>query len=219
MVLKKDELFKLIKKTEYIDVGLTVDYQIKVDDEKKRIYLIFQQSHGGLDWPNNLDVAVVPYKNGMKQFYVHRGFVRAWKSANDIILGTLDAIRKQHEGYELLIIGWSHGAALAMLAAEDINFRSRKELSNPLTGERPKVITFGAPKFAFGKRTVEYFKDCIDPTSEEVCDRNDMVTIVQLPGYKHICKSSVGESFKLRKFFNPKFYHTSYDREGLYTNA
>jgi len=100
--------------------------------------LFFQCSRSATDWRNNFDFPVLPYKRMDQKWYVHGGFLKAWKSCRDVIA-------KQVEHFdELEIFGYSHGGALATLAHEDFVFSN---------GIWPNTITFGCPNVLWGKTT------------------------------------------------------------------
>lgn len=61
-----------------------------------------------------------------------------------------DELKK--DGFTVEVCGWSYGGAMAVLAAEDFNFR---------TGNNAGVVTFGAPKPLWGRKTWQYIKSCV----------------------------------------------------------
>lgn len=79
-----------------------------------RLYLLLQWSNGTTDWINNFDFPAKPYKDMPTTWKAHRGFVRVWKSIEpEIASYVVDPTVK-----EIIIIGYSHGASLAVLAHE-----------------------------------------------------------------------------------------------------
>lgn len=134
-------LFRQCLDADYIHAGESADYAIIRD--KKVLYLYFQCSEGVLDWKNNLDFPARAYSNGEMCWFVHRGFLRAWKSVRKEIE---DKIRFQlHRGgvTHIVCVGYSHGAVLAGLASEDMQFLYGKSVTVSGYG-------FGCPRFLWG---------------------------------------------------------------------
>jgi len=99
--------------------------------------LSFQGSVQISDWINNilfLPKVIKPYKNMKDIWFAHHGFVKMWKSISDEISSVIG------ETDNITISGFSQGAALAILAAEDLRFK----------GKNVKLITFGSPKVFWG---------------------------------------------------------------------
>ena len=71
---------------------------------------------------------------------VHAGFMLAWNATRALILPTLEDLVEYYPHHELVLTGHSLGGALAGLAA--LEFEGR--------GWRPRVTTFGEPRFANG---------------------------------------------------------------------
>ena len=199
------ELFKLIKTTEYKTAGDAVDYQIIDDKEELITYLIFQESNGSKDWKNNFNFPAKPYKEASQLLFYHGGYCKAWKSANDVIMNELKEHLEKH--YDVYVIGWSLGGAMAVIAAEEIFYRYHI---------KSILVTFGAPKVCYGKKTVRNVRKSIK-FAVQFANRNDIVTY-QPPFsfYGHVGKTSVGEKFSLFKIWNPWKYHTMYDNQSLY---
>jgi hypothetical protein len=116
------ELFEKATHGPWITAGDDVQY--KVDDG----LLCFQQSASKDDWLANFNFPAQAYRDMKKPFYVHRGFLKKWKSVRKII-AELD--------FEA-IAGYSHGGPLAALAFEDARFRGKVIVSTTL---------FGSPRF------------------------------------------------------------------------
>ena len=68
---------------------------------------------------------------------VHLGFMASWNSTKALVLPTLAALIATHPSYVLTLTGHSLGGAVAGLAA--LEFEAR--------GWRPRVATFGEPRF------------------------------------------------------------------------
>ena len=171
------ELFDRCYNAKYIHTAEGGDYAIEVEDGV--IYLLFQWSNGAEDWKNNFDFPARPYKRMNDVWYCHRGFLRVWKAMRDEIeRAVIDTLNEHEEIVEIVCVGYSHGAAIALLATEDMQY---------LFGENKKIsgFGFGAPRVVWGKlpeavaARVGHFK--------AICHKQDIVT--HLPpvvfGFRH----------------------------------
>jgi len=155
--MTKRELFDACNRGPWITTGYDVQYKL-ID---KTLY--FQCSNGKNDWRANFDAAVVPYKDMKDEFLVHRGFLRSWQSVRDEI-AALDFNT---------IVGYSQGAAFALLAHEDCAFKK---------GYQPVTIVFGCPRvfLHMSKEVKSRFSSVVRHTS-----KGDIVTMVP-PGFQHV---------------------------------
>ena len=112
-----------------------------VEREGSRLYLLFQKSNGTEDWKNNLDFPAVPYKDMEIPWKCHRGFLKVWKSIEPYI----EKAVKDLSVKEIVVIGYSHGAAIAMLAHEYVWYHRPDLRDIGLTG-----LGYGAPRCYWG---------------------------------------------------------------------
>lgn len=195
------KLFLKIKEVSYKTAGDSVDYRIHINFNEKTIRLLFQESVGKRDWLNNFNFPVKIYKNQKSCLKAHRGFGNAYKSANDEIMTELQDYMQKYLDFEVVIAGWSHGGALAVLAAEDFYFRFKKQAM---------LITYGAPKTLWGKKSQEYLRTCVKD-AVQFGNNNDIVTYLPpFPGYHHVNIHRCGEKFSLKKIFRADVYHCNY---------
>lgn len=152
-------------------------YTIKVETT---LYVYFQGSSGKVDWYNNFDFPIRPYTPDKASndisWYCHKGFLKVWKS----ILGQIKEQLLDTEIKEIVIFGYSHGAAIATLCHEWCSY-NRKDIK--LTGfalEPPRV--YWGSKKNLNKiknrwNNFYFIRNC-----------NDIVTHVppKLFGYKHV---------------------------------
>ena len=161
--------------------GLNKQYSIAnngvsfaIDYDKTTLKIYFQWSKEISDWIYNFDFPAQSYRDTPKKWYIHRGFKKAWKSIEDDIKFALTSELIT----EVQIVGYSHGAALAMLCHEFCKFH-RPELK--ITG-----YGFGCPRVLWGL----YGKDILSRWDGFYNIRNydDIVTHLppQILGYKHV---------------------------------
>lgn len=198
--MKINEYYKLIENTEYKITGLDVDYQIVFLHEVKQVVLLFKGTDSNTDLKIDLDFPVKVYKRQSSCIKAHGGFVKAWKSANDVIMKEFITACTIDENYTPVICGHSLGGALATLASEDYYFR---------TGKKANLLTFGCPNVLFGKKSKEYVSSCCDDV-RQYAQNNDLVPTIPY-GFCQINKIKCGRKFNLFEFtFRPMKYHLGY---------
>ena len=123
--MKIYELFDILKNKKYWnETGDKVNWDITTIKENGivKIFLMFQDSDGFEDWKNNLNYLSTVYSKVYKNQYsknliVHKGFINAYKSSNDIIMKALldkiESVKNECDNFDVIITGWSHGAALS----------------------------------------------------------------------------------------------------------
>lgn len=136
------DLFKLCLGATYTHTAESGDYTLCINGDA--LYLLFQHSDGKEDWKNNFDFPAKPYRDMKPKWYCHRGFLRVWKAIRDELEPKVaDALKNSPQIVKIVCVGYSHGAALAVLATEDMAF---------LYGDRYRVsgYGFGAPRVLWG---------------------------------------------------------------------
>lgn len=138
----KDNLLKLYNRV--LNVGYTTipgsEASFYFDVVGKRLNIFFECSNGKVDWKNNFDFPAKAYREMENKWYVHRGFLRVWKSAREYLKSKI----LNPNVNEIVITGYSHGAALALLCHEYCVFH-RPEIKNNIRG-----YGFGCPRVVFG---------------------------------------------------------------------
>lgn len=159
------------------------------------LYIFLQWSHGEEDWKNNFDFPARPYKDMPIGWRAHRGFVKVWKTIEPNIA---DAV-KDTTIKKIIVVGYSHGAALACLAHEYVWF-NRPDIREQCIG-----IAFESPRvfcgFKIPKKLKERWKNFV-----VFRNGHDIVTHVPpaILGYKHVgTLVRIGES---RKNVKPFYY-------------
>jgi len=213
----KDELFNLIHRREgYRHIGKQLSYKDFIDHENDRIFICFQGSNGLSDWLHNflaIPSRVEPYKGC--NWWVHKGFARVWRSGGDVVTQearelweTFQNVAPGGTPYELVFCGFSHGAALAQLAAEDYGFRF---------GGRCRCVCFGSPKLAWGDNAVTHLQRSVNLTNW--INRADVITTLPLRGwgYRHVIEDFVNvRSIPLLSKLRVRKHHQIYDRREVY---
>lgn len=184
----------LSMEAKYIHVENGGDYFIERDNGTLRIF--FEWSDGREDWKNNFDFPVKPYKSMERLWLCHRGFLRVWKSIKPYV--ATDILDPNTKAIE--IVGYSHGAAIALLCYEYCVFH------------RPYVevhgVGFGAPRVFWGyvpRSVKERFKNF-----KVVRNGNDIVTHAPpvLFGFHHVSEVlKIGQTNPVRDHY-PENYLT-----------
>jgi len=156
--------------------GQNTQYSLYQTDDT--LYLSIQGSCDVDDWIHNFmfwftPLVWKPYK-GMKHLWlVHAGFAKAWKLARDQIAKDVkDSIGNR----KLVIMGFSHGAALAVLAHEYFDYEHYA----------PETHAFGCPRVVWGfPHSDVLYRFCNLHLYQA---RGDIVTHVPfaLMGYRHV---------------------------------
>lgn len=104
------------------------------------LYLMFEKSNGLEDWVNNFDFPAKLHCDSGTLWFCHRGFLRVWESIRPHIEHEVrdPAVKK------IVLIGYSHGAAIATLAHEWV-WAVRPDLREVLYG-----YGFGCPRVYWG---------------------------------------------------------------------
>ena len=177
-------LFHNLTHIKYIHMENGLDYATRVMG--KTLFVYFEDSDGALDWKNNLDFPARAHEN----FFEHRGFLRVWESAKPLLKKEISST-----GYsEIIISGYSHGAALAVLCHE-YAYKMRPDIRNKIKG-----YGFGCPRVLWGIKTREHKK--IWQNFTVIRNIDDIVT--HLPpaflGYFHVGSIlEIGERGKYTK--------------------
>lgn len=124
----------------YIHMENGLDYATRTSGDT--LYIYFEDSDGALDWKNNLDFPIKSHGN----FFAHRGFLRIWESAKPLLEGQILDTRYA----KIVISGYSHGAALAVLCHE-YAYQMRGDIRHSIEG-----YGFGCPRVLWGIKAREH---------------------------------------------------------------
>ena len=190
--MKREDLMELTKlfvkciSVPYMRTGVSADYAVLRDGDT--LSLLFQDSDGFYDWKRNLDFPAKPYKRmGRTIWFAHRGFLKVWKEVEPMLSGYI--LDKSISS--VIIAGYSHGAALALLCHEYVCY-NRPELIGRIHG-----YGFGCPRCVWGFLSADARRRWESFTVIRNID--DIVT--HLPpaflGYRHVGKMlEIGEKKK-----------------------
>ncbi len=160
----------------------------RIERKGSTLYFFFEKSSGALDWKNNLDFPAKPYKKMGELWFCHRGFLRVFSAVEEKILPEI--VREDVK--KIIISGYSHGAALALLCHEFCVFH-RPDLKDKIFG-----FGFGCPRVVWGmlKKSV---KKRFENFTVVRC-KNDLVT--HLPPalflFRHVGKTvQIGKDLKV----------------------
>jgi hypothetical protein len=165
-------LLKRCLTAKYRSVGEGGDYAVELNGDT--LSLLFEWSDSSEDWKNNFDFPAKPYKHMEHLWFCHRGFLKVWKA---IELYLIPYIEDQNIR-RIEIVGYSHGAAIALLCYEYCIFhRPDAEV---------RGVGFGCPRVFWGivpkevKRRFDSFRVV----------RNGIDIVTHVPpaifGYRHI---------------------------------
>ena len=110
------------------------------DRQGDALYLWFQHSNGITDWLNNFRVTAVPYREMTPPWRCHKGFLSVFKA----MLPDLTSLITDLDVKRVCTVGYSHGAALAVLCHEYIWYH-RPDLRGSMCG-----YGYGCPRVLFG---------------------------------------------------------------------
>lgn len=178
------QLFERCLAAEYTHTEGGGDYAVRY--EKGTLYLLFEWSDGANDWKRNVDFPAAPYKHMEETWYCHRGFLQTWRQMRDEVEGLVAAYKKHRPVGRIECVGYSHGAALALLATENMTF---------LYGDKCRVegVGFGCPRVVWGRLPPSVKARLSHFTSV----RNIPDIVTHLPpavlGYRHVGLLEIGE--------------------------
>ena len=109
------------------------------------LWLWLEESHGVPDWIHNLNFAAVPYREMVPKWRCHAGFLKVWKP----LILFLEPLIMDGTVRRICTVGYSHGAALAVLCHEYIWYH-RSDMRDSLCG-----YAFGCPRVLYGCVTPE----------------------------------------------------------------
>lgn len=177
MIVSLSEIYKRCLNAKYTHTKEDGDYCLQ--SEGDTLYILFQWSNGRVDWANNFSFPAKPYKEMGVTWYAHRGFLRVWKQIKPF----LEEEIKNPKYKKIVVVGYSHGAAIATFCHEWVWFNRPDLREHGLEG-----FGFGCPRVYWGKMKKE-MKDRWKHF-HPIRDMNDIVTHVppRIFGFRHVNK-------------------------------
>jgi hypothetical protein len=169
------KLFEVCLECKYTQVENDGSFAIKKDGS--HLYIYFEKSNGPEDWEHNFNFPATPYHDMPKSWYCHRGFLKVWKSIEPYLVDNI----MDPDIRSVIIIGYSHGAAIATLCHEYVWF-NRPDLRENIIG-----YGFGCPRIFWGLKIPEVLKERW-VNFMPVCNINDLITHLppKILGYCHV---------------------------------
>ncbi len=184
--MKLSTLFENSINIDYTRVENTADYAI--EHIGSTLYIYFEASSGINDWKNNLDFPARAYKRmGKTAWFAHSGFLSVWK----ILEAYISPYIFNPNINNIVTVGYSHGAAIAVLCHEYIWYH-RPDLRDSFEG-----YGFGCPRVIWG----ELYKKTRQRWERFTVIRNIDDIVTHMPpsalGFSHIGRLlEIGESGK-----------------------
>ncbi|CAH6720647.1 putative lipase Lih1p [[Candida] jaroonii] len=136
-----------------------------IDDRNSRIILAFRGTSSRRDWFANMDAIPTKYsplKNLVEGFEkvecskckVHTGFYKFLRKNLSGILSSVKQLKTTYPQYNLVVLGHSLGASLALLSGIELQ----------LMGYDPLVVTFAGPKLG-NSHLCQFIETLFDPSS------------------------------------------------------
>ena len=172
------------------------DASFAVKRENNTVTIYFEKSNGVEDWKNNFRFAARPYRDMKEPWRCHGGFMKVFRA----LLQYLEEILLNEEVTHYILVGYSHGAALALLCHEYLLYH-RPELLGKVEG-----YGFGCPRVFWGivpKAVKERFKNFT-----VVRNGNDIVTHVPpvLFGFRHISEMvKIGQTNPVKDHYDSEY--------------
>lgn len=137
--MKLYRLFERCVNIKYEQIGEAANFALR--RQGNVLYIFFEGSRGEEDWKVNLDFPAMSYKRmGHTVWFAHGGFIEAWKRTEPYLKKAIidSGVKK------IVLTGYSHGAAIALLCHEYVWF-NRPDLRSTLEG-----YGFGCPRVLWG---------------------------------------------------------------------
>ena len=132
------ELFEACLSADYMHVENGGSFATVRDGDL--LYVFFEKSNGERDWFNNLSFHAVSVGREEENWFCHEGFLSVWRS----ILPYLEGVLASPSVRQVVTVGYSHGAALALLCHEYLWY-TRADIVGDC-----EAYGFGCPRVVYG---------------------------------------------------------------------
>ena len=124
-----------------------VDYKFVEDEDARTLYIFFEPSDGKVDWRVNFSYWRKPYSDMETNYKVHGGYLESWKLIDDAIGAKIaeTCADGSLKWLKVVIVGYSHGGALAALCHEYVWYHREDLRAEGLVG-----ISFDGPRIYGG---------------------------------------------------------------------
>lgn len=133
------QLFYECINTKYAAIGCCANYALR--REINTLYIFFEKSVGTADWKSNFDFPARAYG----KLFVHKGFLEVW----ELIKPKIKEYINDKSIKKIIIVGYSHGAAIAVLCHEYV-WSCRPDIREKIEG-----YGFGCPRVLWGIKNAE----------------------------------------------------------------
>ncbi len=204
-------------------IGLSheVNYDVHFERDRRVIQLNFQRTLDKSDWVANIFefsskyYAAIDYEGEPLQLRVHHGWGNMYKAIKHTVRRRWKRLHDRYPDAQTEILGWSLGAGIACLCAQDLNYNF---------GIKPYLYTFGSVRpFKSARRDRERLESYLGTICEECLnfsDVNDLISYMPpFRGFMMINRVNVGLTMKKSffKLIHPLKYHIYYDTPALYS--
>lgn len=169
--MKLSQLFEKCLSQHYEQAPGEVNYAFEVEGET--LFIFFESSKGLADWKRNFSFPAKAYHGMSGTWYAHHGFLRAWKTVRRVVF---QKVEREHPR-AIVVVGYSHGAAIATLCHEDLYYH-RAVCNSSLFG-----YGFAAPRVLWGRVDKERWRGFT-----VIRNIDDLVTHLppRLLGFRHV---------------------------------
>jgi hypothetical protein len=197
--MKKSKLFQLCAyEIEYKQIGDSVNYAFMEEKKTKTLYIFFQGSNSITDWVLNFWFTKKVYK----MFRVHNGFFHAYSQARNMLL---DKVYEKDENgdykwLKIIIVGYSHGGALAQLLLQDVWYHRQdiKDCVLAYAFETPRCLKV-PKKYRFmweNLTTIRTNNDLITHLPPRLFGFNDLGKMLKVKGDVSLVKNHLPKCIK-----------------------
>ena len=203
-------------------IGLVheVNYDIHYEEDRDVIQLNFQRTLDKTDWVANIFefsskyYTAITFDGKPLQLRVHHGWGTMYKAIKHVVRKRWARLHQKHPTAVTEVLGWSLGAGIACLCAQDLNFNF---------GIKPYLYTFGSVRpfksAVEDRKRLRRYLDTLCTECMNFTDVNDLISYMPpFRGFMMINRVDVGLTMKksLFKLLHPLKYHIHYDTEALY---
>ena len=194
----KELFYKCAYRTDYKQIGDSVNYAFDEDVENKTLSVFFQGSNSITDWVRNFLFA----KDCYGVFKAHKGFLMAYREVRNLLLDKVyDADDNgDYKWLKIIIVGYSHGGALCQLALQDIIYH-RPDIKGNILG-----YAFETPRALKVKKEYQYFwdnlivvrnnNDIVSHCPPKIFGYSDVGTMLKIKGDTKLVKKKLPKCIK-----------------------